>query len=112
MAGGLLLVGLMGLLIWLTIWHRPWLARFGRAMFDGFATAGTLYLGAPPAPAKADPNVRAEVELPDDSARRTESTLAACLLDRTLAKDDYQRAMAKLAAEDEERHPMSVPRWL
>jgi hypothetical protein len=112
MAGGLLLVGLVALLVWLTVWHRPWLTRFGRTIFDGFATAGSFYWGVPSEPAKADPDAPADVELPGDGARRTESTLAACLLDRTLAKDDYQRAMARLAAEDEERHPMSVPRWL
>lgn len=104
MPGGLLLTASVALLVWLAVRRRPWLARVGRAVLDGLATSGEWY-----AEGYEYPNTEGEV--PEDLVSRTEASMAADLLDRVLAKEDYQQAMAKLAADDEARHPMSVPQW-
>jgi hypothetical protein len=109
MLGGLLLTASIALLIWLVVRRRRWLTRAGQIAFDALAASARSYLPAPlPAPATRP---QPKDEGPEDLAFRTEAALAARLLDRTLAKDDYHRAMAELAAEDALRRPMSVPPW-
>jgi hypothetical protein len=109
--GGVLLVASVALAIWLVVRHRPWLARVGRAICDEFAGSARWYMGAPPLPTDTLPDAKTVADVPDSVERLLEATLTARLLDRTLTRAEYQRAMAVLAADDERQHPMPVPPW-
>lgn len=111
MLSGLLLIASLALLIWLVVRRRPWLARIGRAIADEFTRSAQWYMGVPPPSKPAVSRAKADVEIPDTLASRAEAVFTAHLLDGTLTRDDYQRAMAELAADDERQHPMSVPPW-
>jgi hypothetical protein len=120
-----ILVAISLLVVWLVVLRPRWLAVVGRALFDAMAVAGRWYTLCEPAVAcrpAEDPKVEA-ARLNDsgaydrgifdatslDAAGRREAELTARRLTGLLTRDDYQQAMAALAAADATRHPLPIP---
>ncbi|GAA2893663.1 hypothetical protein Acy02nite_27740 [Actinoplanes cyaneus] len=87
----IVLVALMGLVIALGLAFWPWPERVARR-----AARHAARHGPPPPPPR----------LPDT----LEGVLTAQLLADEISRPQYVRAMERIAARDERRHPLSVPR--
>ena len=106
-----ILAAISVLLVWLIVRHPHWFVVAGRALFDAMAVAGRWYSLTEPAIAcrALDPTQDIPVDPPFDITRLDEAGLTARLLNGTLRKEDYHRAMAALAEADAARHPVPFP---
>jgi len=106
--------------VWLVIRRPRWLAVAGKVLFDAMAVAGRWYSLTEPGlvcravdPSPDTPSDAAGLSSCSsaslDAAGLHEADLTARLLTGLLAREDYQRAMADLAADDATRHPLPIP---